>query len=423
MGDLIPINWAEVLPGDTFQGHTTALVRVMPLVAPVMHPVHLTLHHWFVPWRLVWDQFEDFIVRVNESVITVPSVTVPSVSSVDNTTFLSDYFCVQRQPTSPTVSQKICSLPIRAYNLIYNEFYRDQDLNATPTPEDLNGVSQVKWAKDRFTLARTTAQKGAGVTVPVTGPITVETLRNAFAAQKFREARSRYGSRYVEYLRYLGVTPSDARLQRPEFLGGGSQAIQFSEVIQTSESGAGDPLGTLGGHGISAVRSNAYRRFFAEHGVVLSLAFVRPITIYGTGCDPLFNKFVADDFYTRELEHIGQKPLYKRELFLAGSAQDQAVFGFQDRYDEYRHSHSRAGTTFTSNSNAPGYIGPHYPWSFSRNFAGATPGLDGLFIHCDPRFEPFAAGGWQNEHFAIMAHNHLVARRMVSREGTPRLAI
>lgn len=421
LGRLFPINWAEVLPGDTFQGHTTALVRVMPLVAPVMHPVHLTIHHFFVPWRLVWDQFEDFIVRVADTSLTIPLIAIPAVNSLPFFEYITDYFCVQRQPVAPVIGKSVNALPIRAYNLIFNEYYRDQSLVAEKAL-DVNFTNSVAWGKDRFTTARTTPQEGAGITVPVTGPITVETLRTAFAAQKFREARSRYGDRYVEYLRYLGVTPSDARLQRPEFLGGGTQTVQFGEVVQSSETGT-TPLGTLGGHGVAAVRTNAFRRFFTEHGILLTMCFMRPVNMYGTGMDRLFDKFKPDDFHNRELEHVGQQAIFKNELFIAGSADDFATFGYQDRYDEYRHSQSRVGNSFTSNSNSTGFIGAHYPWTFSRSFSGGAPVLDGNFISCVPRFEPFAAGTWDNEHFVIMAHNNLVARRMVSRNGNPRLSL
>jgi len=423
LGRLFPINWAEVLPGDTFQGNTTALVRVMPLVAPVMHPVQFTIHHWFVPWRLVWSGWEDFIVRVNDTSVFLPFITAPTTAgTAGEFPNITDYFGIQRQPVGSPAPKLINALPIRAYNKIWNEFYRDQDLS-TPVLEDQVVAQPVFWSKDRFSMARTTLQKGAAVTVPVGGPINVQTLRNAFAAQKFREARSRYGSRYVEYLRYLGVTPADARLDRPEFLGGGTQTIQFGEVVQTAPT-AGAPLGSLGGHGVSAVRTNAFRRYFDEHGLMLTLAFMRPVPIYGTGAERLFNKTNQDDFHNRELEHIGQQEIFNHELFVAGAAADATVFGYQDRYDEYRHTQSRATGTFTSNSNAGGSIGVHYPWSFSRNFASGAPPLNAaLFAMCIPRTEPFAQATYLSAQFACMSHHKLIARRMVSKNGNPRLAL
>lgn len=422
LGRLFPINWIDALPGDTFQGHTTALVRVMPLVAPVMHPVHFTIHHWFVPYRLVWDQFEDFITRVNETAIAVPTITIPTTAGTPGEfPNITDYFGIQRQPVAAAVPGVISALPIRAYNLIFNEYYRDQDLYGA-VAQDQVVAQPVAWSKDRFSMARTTLQKGAAVTVPVGGPISVQTLRNAFAAQKYREARSRYGSRYVEYLRYLGVTPSDARLQRPEFLGGGTQTIQFGEVVQSAPT-AGAPLGTLGGHGVSAVRTNAYRRFIPEHGIILSLAFMRPVNMYGTGVERMFQKVYVDHFHNRELEHIGQQEIYSAELFQGGTAADNTVWGYQDRYDEYRHAQNRATGTFTSNSNSGGSIGVHYPWSFSRNFAAAAPTLNGTFVACLPRVEPFAQATYLSAQFAVMSHHKVIARRMVSKNGNPRLAL
>ena len=146
-------------------------------------------------------------------------------------------------------------------------------------------------------------------------------------------ARARYGSRYVEYLRYLGVKSSDARLQRPEYLGGGKQTIQFSEVLQTAE--GTDPVGELRGHGIGAVRSNRYRRFFEEHGYVFTFMSVRPKTIYVQGLPRTFNRRTKEDFFQKELQAIGQQEVLNKELY-ASHSQPNGVFGYQDRYDEYR---------------------------------------------------------------------------------------
>lgn len=345
MGELVPIGLIEVLPGDTFQHATSLLLRVSPLLAPVMHPVHVRIHHWFVPHRLVYEDWEDFITGgpdgFDESVFPTINLTYTAGNPPTGTNLvgqLPDYLGVPPEINNLEVS----ALPFRAYALIYNEWYRDQDLvQALPISKESGvdtttnvALQNVAWEKDYFTSARPWTQKGPEVSLPLTGnaPVctdaaagagvsvyngsaynrlradttsqndivytgvsapegnklyadlsdvssaTINDLRLAFALQRYEEARARYGSRYTEYLRYLGVRSSDARLQRPEYLGGGKQVIQFSEVLQTAEGDS--PVGELRGHGIAAVRSNRYRRFFEEHGYVMSLLSVRPKTIY-----------------------------------------------------------------------------------------------------------------------------------------------
>lgn len=308
MGELIPCGLTEVLPGDSIQQATNALVRASPLLSPVMHPVHVRIHHWFVPHRLVWEDWESFITGgpdgMDDSVfptIAMPASTGAAVGS------LADYLGV---PTG-IADLEVSALPFRGYAMIYNEWYRDQDL-ITPLTIDLtsgpdtttNTTLQVCcWEKDYYTSARPWEQKGPAITVPlgVSAPVkglattmalwdstldatwyetgttgtppganwqamsaasqlalrgddsgspvrldvfadlseasavTVNVLREALALQRYEEARSRYGSRYTEYLQYLGVKSSDARLQRPEYLGGGQNTVQFSEVLQTAE--------------------------------------------------------------------------------------------------------------------------------------------------------------------------------------------
>ena len=143
------------------------------------------------------------------------------------------------------------------------------------------------------------------------------------ALQRYEEARARYGSRYTEYLRYLGVRPSDARLQRPEYLGGGKQTLQFSEVLQTGVTTDGDDsvgVGNLKGHGIGALRSNRYRRYFEEHGYVISLLSVRPKSIYVQGLSKTWNRRTKEDFWQKELEHIGQQEVANKEVYAAHSS-------------------------------------------------------------------------------------------------------
>lgn len=474
MGYLVPIQLTEVLPGDTIQCSTSLFARVAPLVSPVMHPVHLKIHHWYVPYRLVWDKFEDFITGGPDGLDTseFPTITAPEAGFAVGS--LADYLGI---PTS-FGGIEISALPFRAYNLIYNEWYRDQDLetelalstDSGPDTTTATTLQRGDWARDYFTTARPWPQKGLEVTVPVEtgagtfdivsngqlnfettagygplpfktydgngvlavgpadvgvpnantalkyksglklgadsqglGDININTLREAFALQRFEEHRAMYGSRYVEYLRYLGIKASDARLQRPEYLGGGKQTIQFSEVLQTAE--GTNPVGTLRGHGIAAARSNRFRRFIEEHGCIISLLLIRPISVYMQGIPRLWLNRVKEDFWQKELEHIGQQEVYTQELY--AGAEEGTVFGYQNRYDQYRqHENSVSGEMRTI---------LNY-WHMARDFESA-PTLNADFINAMPTTRVFASTDTDQIYF--MAAHSVQARRLMARYGNP----
>lgn len=476
MGELIPCGLTEVLAGDSVQMRTSALVRAAPMLAPVMHPVHISLHHWFVPHRLVWEDWEDFITGGPDGLNASehPTITAPGSGGFPVGS-LADYLGC---PTAVN-SLQVSALPFRAYAMIYNEWYRDQDLK-TPLTIDLtsgpdtttNTTLQVgAWEKDYFTSARPWEQKGPAITVPlgneapvkgmgfagttgaatanvstretvgtrtlpfalfanasagiaiesdtgntVTGrpklyadlsqasAVTVNVLREALALQRYEEARSRYGSRYTEYLRYLGVSSSDARLQRPEYLGGGKDTIQFSEVLQTAQ--GTDPVGEMRGHGISTARSRRFRRFFEEHGFIISLFCVRPKTIYGNGLARHWNRRTKEDYWQKELQHIGQQEILNKEVY-GGHTLPNGIFGFQDRYDEYRRAESSiAGefrTTFLNH------------WHMARIFA-TDPALNAAFVDCIPTERTFAVPS--EDVLYVMARHNIQARRLVAQTGT-----
>lgn len=473
MGELIPCGVTEVLPGDTFQHSTSALVRAAPLVTPVMHPVHVRIHHWFVPTRLLWNQFENFITGGpdgdDQSIPPYVDLIDADHRAVGS---LADYLGVA--PHSTAYTGAISALPFRAYALIFNEWYRDQDLQS-PLTIDLGGgadtttnrlIQNACWEKDYFTSARPWEQKGPDVTLPlgasapITGdaPINIRTngtitnaetigalvsgrrtvatpssgagekitwtlddasgleadlsgataasindLREAFAIQRYQEARARYGSRYTEYLRYLGVQSSDARLQRPEYLGGGRNTIQFSEVLQTAE-GTTTPVGELRGHGINATRSNRYRRYFEEHGFVVTLMSAIPKTIYANGTDRMWFRRTKEDYWQHELQHIGQQPIYNREVYMDATDRED-VFGYQDRYDEYRRQPSQVAGEFRDTLD---------DWHLARIF-GAEPALNSDFVESVPTKRVFAAQN-SNVLYCMVRHS-IQARRMLSKTG------
>jgi hypothetical protein len=452
MGQLVPVACLEVLPGDSFQQSTSALVRLTPQLKPVMHPVNIQIHHFFVPNRLLWSGWEDFITGESE---TAPP-TISGAAHSEGT--LSDYLGVYND-----ASNDFSALPVRAYNKIFNEFYRDQDL-VTEVSEDSNVVQNAAWSKDYFTTARPWAQKGDAVTLPVgseaevkayndgttmkvrstfgtiqanvdplgsdadgdlekaaTGgdviidpngalyadlssanAIDINDFREAFALQRYQEARSRYGSNYVDYLRYLGIRPSDARLQRPEYLGGGRQSISFSEVLSTNDAGT---LGELGGHGIGAVRSNRYRRYFEEHGYVITMMVVRPKPIYVNGLPRKFSRTTKEDYYQRELETIGQQEVLNKEVYAAHGTPN-GTFGYQNRYREYTEEPSRVSSEFRNSTS--------YDWHLGRIFS-SDPALNATFVECDPTKRVFAEQ--TQDALQVMVQNNVQARRMVSKRA------
>lgn len=456
LGELLPIGLTEVLPGDSIQQSTTCMVRFSPLLAPVMHNVNVQVTHWFVPHRLIWDSFEDFITGgpLGTDATAFPTITnTPAVGS------LADYLGV---PPGTTVAYS--ALPFRGYALIWNEWYRDQDLQTELVISKGNGadattnrtLQNAAWEKDYFTSARPWEQKGPSISIPITGSapvvfsetgatpgtrnlmratgavnaniqvtqagtnsapivgaadmsgvsaVTVNALREALALQRFEEARARFGSRYVEYLRYLGVRSSDARQQRPEFLGGGRYPVQFSEVLQTAE--GVDPVGELKGHGIGVARSNRYRRFFEEHGYVFTLMTIKPKTIYTNGLFRHWNRRTKEDFFQKELQHIGQQEVLNKEVYSVHSSPD-GVFGYQDRYDEYRGAESSVAAEFRN-----GQVLDF--WHFARAFS-SNPALNASFVSCVPTEEPFAVPS--QDVLYVMARHSIQARRIVASSGT-----
>lgn len=480
-GQLVPIGCEEVIPGDVFRHSTSALIRTTPLVTPVMHPVKARIHHFFVPTRLIWEDFEPFITGGPEGndasahpVIACPATTGFTVGSK------ADHLGVK--PGVP--DQLVSALPFRACTLIENEFFRDQDLVPKLPLSLASGLDtttsvalqKTSWERDRFTLARLTPQKGPaafmplGESAPVTGigkanqtytatgldvyetdgagvtnysdygvtdtmvfgvqedpdnpgfpniranlaealPPTITALRTAFALQQYAEARSLYGSRYTDYLAYLGVKSSDARLQRPEYLAGGVETIQFSEVVSTSP-GEFDseelPLGTLGGHGLGALKSNKYQRFFEEHGFVITFMSVVPKTIYGDGLSRMWNRRTKEDYFQLELQHVGQDEVLYKEVKMDHTTPD-GTFGYIDRYDEYRRRESSVHGEFRTSLSS---------WHMARLFGSDMPALNASFVQANPTDRIYAATS--PAELQVMISHRLKAKRIVDKSGVPR---
>lgn len=456
MGRLIPIGITDVCMGDSFKHSTELLVRAQPMLAPIMHPVWVSVHHFFVPYRLMWDKWEDFITGGDTQGDTIPQVNLQNQQKGS----LADYF---NFPIGQNFN--VCAFPFIAYNMIYNEYYRDQDLIDEVGLDNMNLLHR-SWAKDYFTTARPFTQKGDEVTIPIdvtieadrgsafllqdqktryvglqvahtnaqnptpyivsntssvtaaqdlkyksgivgrSAGLSVNDMRLALALQRYQEARAKYGSRYKEFLNYYGINSSDARLQRPEYLGGGKQILQFSEVVNT-----GDNLGKLGGHGLGVLKSNSYVKFFEEHGIVISLMSILPKSMYVQGVDRAWLKRTKEDFYQKELAYLGMQEVYTEELLVNNPANpdQRSVFGYQDRYDEYRSQQSKVAGDFRDTLNY---------WHMARQFQN-TPALNADFINSNPAQDRVFVDT-QSDPFLIMANHNLKARRIMIPQANPK---
>lgn len=489
MGLLVPVGFFEVLPGDTIQHSLASLIRAAPLVTPVMHPVDIRFHTFFVPNRIMWNQggsdnsgWEAYITGGPNG---ADAQVHPSISITPSIDTLADYFGLPFTPLT------VNALPFRAYAMIWNEFYRDQDLQTALAVSTAGGfdvttsvaLQNICWEKDYLTSSRPWEVKGPSVTLPLgsTAPIkglgfagtptdtanqavretsgatptyahsvnttnpnsifvqadsagaaskpqlfadlssatgaTVNTIRHAFALQRFEEARAKYGSRFTEYLRALGIRSSDARLQRPEYLGGGRTVVQFSEVMQTAPTTSGTAggaggVGQYGGHGIAAARTNRYRRFFEEHGIVMTLMSVRPKTMYTNAVHRMWMRGLSaynasvtagkEDYWHRELQNLGQQPINNLEVD-AVNAETNGIFGYQDRYDEYRRKESYVSGLMRTTLNT---------WNLTRSFASA-PALNSTFVSCVPSSRIFA--DTTNDDLYVMVRHSIQARRLLTK--------
>jgi len=476
LGKLYPIGLQEVLPGDTFKHRSNVFLRMSPLVAPVMHPLVMRVHHFYVPNRLVWDEWTDFITG-KTTVNPFPVVNLPGASASADT--LLDYMGLPI--VSAAGNAEVSALPVRAFNLIWNEYFRDQELQTERGEDDLD-IPRVSWEKDYFTTARPDPQRGTEVSLPLGGdaPVlglgklnqtfptasqvvyesdgtastyvnaaqfnsgnnnttfyaeedpnnagypnfradlstataaTVNEVRRAFALQRIAEKLSRFGDRYPEWLKsFFGVSSSDARIQRPEFLGSSRKVINISEVLSTAEIN-NFPIGAMAGHGVGLSTDNGYTKFFEEHGHVITCVSVRPAPMYQDGADRLWLRRDPLDFYNRELELIGQQEVLKGEVFLGVDETVNAeTWGYSDRYREYKETPSKVVGAFRDG-------GIYNAWSFARKFP-SLPALNDTFIECDPVTTPFADQTPDVDQVLLYVSNKCYAKRIVKKFTTPKI--
>lgn len=502
MGRLTPILCEEVVPGDKFRGNTNALVRLAPMLAPVMQEINVYTHFFFVPNRLLWNEWEDFITggRDGTSSPVFPRFRLTGnelITQMGNRS-LADYLGVSYgQPTASTNTVDISQLPFRAYQLIYNEYYRDQNLQdeidiplesgiSVGPIESLLSLRNRAWEKDYFTSALPWAQRGPEVRFPLGGdarvrldvkqpgdrqwvvdpntgnPVygdllsyqsptpqpgilsvgdgttagsspavidpngtlwtdlsevsgtSVNEFRRSIRIQEWLEKNARGGSRYIEQiLSHFGVRSSDARLQRPEFLGGGKSPIIISEVLQTSSSDETSPQANMSGHGISAHGSHAWSKYIEEHGYIIGIMSILPRTAYQQGLPKHFAKFDKFDFYWPELAHLGEQPIWNKEIYLDPSStsdENDAVFGYTPRYAEYKYCSSRVHGDFKDTLAF---------WHQGRIFS-SKPNLNEQFVISDPTERIFAVDDTgSTDKLWVQLHNIVHAVRPMPKYGTP----
>lgn len=416
VGYLIPYFMMEIVPGDTVTCELTAFQRIFsPLDAPIMDDIESTIDFWFVPNRLVWDHWEDFLGAHDEHGAQDTNYTIPIVADGDPYSF-NELACYMGIPPGADAGvQDINALPFRAYRRIYNDKYRDQNLidkvaNLTTDTATINSHSKVvlKSAKkhDYFTSALPYLQKGPAVTLslgsssapirfagaasdgfpvtvrqntgtseyrldssvadltPETTPdtgselyadlssvtaVNVNSLREAEGIQRLLERDARGGTRYPELIKaHFGVDVPDARIQQPEYLGGGRGFINVSPVANTSAT-ASQAQGSLAGVGTGRLGAK-WAKSFVEHGYVIGLLRSRGQLSYQQGLERHWSRSTKLDFLWGDLANLGEQPIYKRELFLEGDATDDEVFGYQERYADYRFKQSLVTGKFNSNA-------------------------------------------------------------------------
>lgn len=478
MGELVPILVQEVLPGDKFQIDTQTLIRFAPLVSPVMHRINAYVHFFYVPNRIIWPDWDKFIVG-DPTVPEVPVYDIPANNYNFTSTKLADHMGLPlgnffQNPV--TEHQYINTLPFRAYWKIYNDYYRDENMNSEVDITNDDGLVESSlavrsWAKDYYTSALPWAQKGDPVTVgidlernsptkatagaagishhahvqlhglggsdysleevnenPVTlreiesAEFSVESLRLAERLQRFLERNARAGTRYVEHLlAHWGVLSSDARLQRPEYIGGGVSPVIVSEVLSTAMTldpaaptpELVNPVGQMAGKATNIGRSNQAYKFVEDAGWIIGILSIVPEPAYmGQGIPRMLSRTTQLDYYFPEFATLGEQEILRKELFYAVPGvgiDNEDTFGYQQRWAEYKYANSSCHGEFRENALEF--------WHLSRKF-DVQPALGADFIKCSPGYRIFAVTDSKTTLYC-QVYNRVMASRQMPYESIP----
>lgn len=471
-GYLVPFFFDEVLPGDTFNLHAQLFARLATPIFPLMDNLYMETQFFFVPNRLLWEHWEQFNGQEDYPGASTDYLIPVSKQFRITEGSLEDYFGLPVGYT-PDFNE----LPIRAYHKIWNDWYRDENLQDpvnlssgriidTPTKLADIGVGDAGWTTnarkllrrgkrhDYFTSCLPWPQKGPGVELPLSGnaevrldqavvqsgqnqfmvrsslayqpgsvngadgssggflrgsvysqpstgnavsswldpngtmyadlssvnAATINSLRQAFQIQKLYERDARGGTRYTEILRsHFGVTSPDSRLQRSEYLGGGSSHVIINPVQQTSSTNTTTPQGNLAAYGVVSGSDHGFTKSFVEHGYIIGLVSVRADMTYQQGLNRLWSRKTRFDFYWPALSHLGEQAVLNKEIYCQSAEEDEEVFGYQERWAEYRYYPSKITGKLRSTS-AGGSLDS---WHLAQYFEN-LPRLNAEFIVENP---------------------------------------
>jgi hypothetical protein len=486
-GYLVPIFVDEALPGDSFTVNMAGFARLATPIHPIMDNMRMETFFFAVPLRLLWNNWQKFNgeqTNPGDSIdFTIPQMVAPAGGYAELS--LSDYFGI---PTK-VANLSHASYFHRAYNLVYNEWFRDENLQNSVTvdlddgPDDPADYVLLRRGKrhDYFTGCLPWPQKGdsvslpLGTSAPITGigkgnqtypdssqavyetdgsgtttyasaalvtdtvntrfrveedpnnagypniradlsnatAATINSLRQAFQIQRLLERDARGGTRYTEIIRsHFGVVSPDARLQRPEYLGGGSTPVNINPVAQTSSTDATTPQGNLSAFGTVGMAGHGFSKSFTEHCLIIGLINVRADLTYQQGLNRMWSRSTRYDFYWPALSHIGEQAVLNKEIYADASANDDLVFGYQERYGEYRYKPSVITGRFRSNAATP-----LDAWHLSQDFS-TLPVLDNTFIQDNPPIDRVQAVATEPQ-FIFDAYFRFNAARPMPMFGVP----